>query len=335
MKKVELYTWQFHLTVALIRRYRGGFWSGQWKTLVRLSEVCSLGGHSIFFFFATLPQEPHFPITKHLPCPVQDLCWRINQPTTNLMSDPSNLHNVSSPENLQELLGADLSRVSVLYFRADWAEPCTQMDAVLIELAKRWPGVLFLSIEAESLPDISESFEVDAVPYFILLRGHTLLTRLSGAQPSVLSAALTSHASKPTALSSTNQKPVAANSTYNAAESEKFMEEDDDEGEGETDEELVQRCNDLMNQSDIVLFMKGDRTVPRCGFSQKIIGILEKEKVEYSTFDILSDEGVRQKLKELNTWPTFPQLIIKGEFVGGLDVVNEMVENGEFKEMLA
>lgn len=92
------------------------------------------------------------------------------------------------------------------------------------------------------------------------------------------------------------------------------MEEDDDEGEGETDEELVQRCNDLMNQSDIVLFMKGDRTVPRsvyyltlkllcykltwrmgrCGFSQKIIGILEKEKVEYSTFDILSDEGVRQ-----------------------------------------
>lgn len=57
-----------------------------------------------------------------------------------------NLHTVSSPEHLQGLLSQDLNAVSVLYFRADWAEPCTQMDAVLIELAKRWTGVLFLSV---------------------------------------------------------------------------------------------------------------------------------------------------------------------------------------------
>jgi thioredoxin-like negative regulator of GroEL len=80
---------------------------------------------------------------------------------------------VSSPEHLQELLSQDLTRVSCLYFRADWAQPCAQMDTVIVELAKRWPGVLFLSIEAEALPDISESFEVDAVPYFILLRVRT------------------------------------------------------------------------------------------------------------------------------------------------------------------
>ncbi|KAL8284079.1 hypothetical protein RQP46_005192 [Phenoliferia psychrophenolica] len=238
---------------------------------------------------------------------------------------------VNSPEHLQELLSVDLSRVSLLYFRADWAEPCTQMDAVTTELAKRWPSVLFLSIEAESLPDISESFEVDAVPYFILLRGHTLLTRLSGAQPSVLSAALTSHASKPAPLSSTSQKPKGLSTTYDGAD---LGEEEADEND-ESEEELVKRCGELMVKSDVVLFMKGDKETPRCGFSQKIIGILDREQVEFTTFDILSDDGVRQKLKEINTWPTFPQLIIKGEFVGGLDVVSEMVENGELKEMLA
>lgn len=123
--------------------------------------------------------------------------------SSSIMAAPSSSTNhisVSSPTHLQSLLSLDLSRVSVLYFRADWAEPCVQMDSVIAELSKRWSGVLFLSvssrgrrlgcregkgrvawlmmmlvhrarqIEAESLPDISESFEVDAVPYFILLR---------------------------------------------------------------------------------------------------------------------------------------------------------------------
>ncbi|GAA5889580.1 hypothetical protein JCM6882_007075 [Rhodosporidiobolus microsporus] len=254
----------------------------------------------------------------------------------------SNYHKVDSPTHLQTLLSADLQRVSVLYFRADWAEPCKTMDSVTVELAKRWESVLFLSIEAEALPDISESFEVDAVPYFILLRGHTLLTRLSGAQPAVLSAAIKSHASKPSALSSSSQQPVAAQTIYQPGEQALGS-----AGAGgtvggggadeieESDEELEKRCHELMKQSDVVLFMKGDRNTPRCGFSQKIVGILNEQSVDYTTFDILADEGVRQKLKELNEWPTFPQLIIKGEFVGGLDVVKEMVESGEMSEMLA
>jgi glutaredoxin-related protein len=96
--------------------------------------------------------------------------------------------------------------------------------------------------------------------------------------------------------------------------------------------------------------------IVRCGFSQKIIGILEKEGLDYTTYDILTDDGVRQsafpiprisswrlstdlelgvELKTMNEWPTFPQLIIKGEFVGGLDVVKEMVDNGELQEMMS
>ncbi|GAA6028800.1 hypothetical protein JCM8097_007402 [Rhodosporidiobolus ruineniae] len=254
---------------------------------------------------------------------------------------PPNYHKVQSPSHLQQLLQTDLARVSVLYFRADWAEPCKTMDSVTAELAKRWESVLFLSIEAEALPDISESFEVDAVPYFILLRGHTLLTRLSGAQPAVLSAAIKSHASKPSALASSSAQPVAAQTIYQpgeqatgSADAGGTVADGGEEEIEESEEELEKRCHELMKQSDVVLFMKGDRNTPRCGFSQKIIGILNAENVDYTTYDILSDEGARQKLKELNEWPTFPQLIIKGEFVGGLDVVKEMVESGELAEML-
>ncbi|GAA5920294.1 hypothetical protein JCM1841_003030 [Sporobolomyces salmonicolor] len=259
------------------------------------------------------------------------------------MAALANYHRVESPEDLQAQLSTDLNRVSVLYFRADWAEPCKTMDGVTAELAKRWDAVLFLSIEAEALPDISESFEVDAVPYFILLRGHTLLTRLSGAQPSVLSAALKSHASKPSALSSSSQAPVAAKTIYQPSEQATGSAgaggtvgaggEGEDEFE-ESDEELTKRSEALMRQSDVVLFMKGDRDTPRCGFSQKIVGILNSEGIDYTTYDILADEGVRQKLKELNEWPTFPQLIVKGEFCGGLDVVKEMAEAGELQEMI-
>ena len=81
-----------------------------------------------------------------------------------------NLQTVNSPDHFQSLLSADLERVSVLYFYADWAEPCAQMTQAISALAATNPDVLFLQIEAEALPEISESFEVDAVPYSILLR---------------------------------------------------------------------------------------------------------------------------------------------------------------------
>ncbi|BGP56344.1 glutaredoxin [Rhodotorula sphaerocarpa] len=237
------------------------------------------------------------------------------------MTTRANYHRVETPSDLQAELSTDLNRVSVLYFRADWAEPCKTMDGVTDELAKRWPDVLFLSIEAEALPDISESFEVDAVPYFILLRGHTLLTRLSGAQPAALSAALKSHAAKPSALSSSSRQPVAAKTTYKPGEQPVTgaPSAQGTVGAGAEDEEVEESEEELAK---------------RCGFSQKIVGILESEHIEYTTFDILQDEGVRQKLKEMNEWPTFPQLIIKGEFVGGLDVVQEMREAGELQDLV-
>ena len=83
-----------------------------------------------------------------------------------------------------------------------------------------------------------------------------------------------------------------------------------------------------------MLFMKGSPDAPRCGFSRQITELLQAEKVKFDTFDILSDEEVRQGLKTFSNWPTFPQLYADGKLLGGLDVVKELQEEGELLEAL-
>ncbi|KAJ3852681.1 glutaredoxin [Lentinula lateritia] len=235
----------------------------------------------------------------------------------------SNYHEVTSPLHFQQLLSSDLNRVSVLNFWAEWAEPCKQMNAVTIELAKKYPSVSFLQIEAEAQSDISESFDIESVPSIILLRGHTLLQRISGADAPALTTAVAKFASSSSInpQSRTDLPPAKASNTVVEV--------------ADPSEDLESRMTRLMNQSKIVLFMKGSPDAPRCGFSRRMTGLLRDQKVDFTHFDILLDEGVRQGLKKRNDWPTFPQLIINGEFVGGLDIVQEMVENGEFVETLA
>jgi Grx4 family monothiol glutaredoxin len=99
------------------------------------------------------------------------------------------------------------------------------------------------------------------------------------------------------------------------------------------DDELKARIQHLVNKSPIVLFMKGTPQDPRCKFSRKVVQALGEEGVVYGSFDILSDESVRQGLKEYSNWPTYPQLYVNGEFIGGCDIILEMHQNGELKEV--
>ncbi|KAI9145958.1 putative thioredoxin-like 2 variant 1 [Paraphysoderma sedebokerense] len=84
----------------------------------------------------------------------------------------------------------------------------------------------------------------------------------------------------------------------------------------------------------VMLFMKGTPSAPRCGFSRQIVEILNERDARYSSFNILADEDVRQGIKQYSNWPSFPQLYINGELVGGLDIVKELVASGEFDTML-
>lgn len=101
-----------------------------------------------------------------------------------------------------------------------------------------------------------------------------------------------------------------------------------------TQASLEDRLQSLVSQAPVMLFMKGDRHTPRCGFSKQTIQILNDTGVKYETFDILGDEEVRQGLKTFSNWPTYPQLYVKGELIGGLDIIKELKESEELTSIL-
>lgn len=94
-----------------------------------------------------------------------------------------------------------------------------------------------------------------------------------------------------------------------------------------------QRIAEIVGANDVVLFMKGTPLFPQCGFSSRAIAILEHLGVAYETVDVLQDQAVRQGIKAFSDWPTIPQLYVKGEFVGGSDIMTEMFEAGELQQM--
>jgi monothiol glutaredoxin len=94
------------------------------------------------------------------------------------------------------------------------------------------------------------------------------------------------------------------------------------------------RIAELVNGSDVLLFMKGSPLFPQCGFSSRAVAILQHLGAEFDSVDVLQDQEVRQGIKAFSDWPTIPQLYVKGEFVGGSDIMMEMYESGELAQLL-
>lgn len=98
--------------------------------------------------------------------------------------------------------------------------------------------------------------------------------------------------------------------------------------------ELLEDINNIVKSNDVVLFMKGTKEMPRCGFSNYLIQVLKFYKIEnFKDVNVLENESLRQAVKDYSNWPTFPQLYIKSELIGGCDIVKEMHENGTFQEL--
>ena len=95
----------------------------------------------------------------------------------------------------------------------------------------------------------------------------------------------------------------------------------------------VEEAKETIKINDIVLFMKGTKDIPGCGFSAHVVQILNKMNVKYIDVDILHDDNFKENMKKFTNWPTFPQLYVKGELVGGCDIVKEMFETGELLEL--
>jgi glutaredoxin-related protein len=149
---------------------------------------------------------------------------------------------------------------------------------------------LIIQIEAEELPDVAETFEVSAVPFFVLVKDSKILTRISGANPPSLTTALQLHTSTstlPPPQETTTPVSTAPAPTETPAE------------------DLNERLSKLVKAAPVMLFMKGTPSAPQCGFSRTIVGILREKNVRYGFFNILADEDVRQGLKTFSDWPTY------------------------------
>ncbi len=98
---------------------------------------------------------------------------------------------------------------------------------------------------------------------------------------------------------------------------------------------VAERIRQEIEGNDVVLFMKGTPVFPQCGFSAAVVGVLTHLGVKFKSVDVLEDMEVRDGIKQFSDWPTIPQLYVKGEFVGGADIVREMYENGELAQLLS
>ncbi|KAL4806333.1 monothiol glutaredoxin-4 [Aspergillus unguis] len=263
----------------------------------------------------------------------------------------SSLLEITSEESFNpHLASIPASTLIVLYFHAPWAAPCAQMRAVLSALASQYPvttppTATFISVNAEELPDISEEYDVTAVPYVVLIRGGQVLESISGSEATKVRDAVERYAGSgstsgagangagastiPPALTAVpregapttaTQAPLTAGGGQGAAAAPALTPE-------QTKEALFARLAELVKAAPVMLFMKGTPSAPQCGFSRQLVGILRERSVKYGFFNILADEDVRQGLKEFAEWPTFPQLWVSGELVGGLDIVKEELEN--------
>ncbi|KAJ5698776.1 Monothiol glutaredoxin-4 [Penicillium macrosclerotiorum] len=245
------------------------------------------------------------------------------------------------------------STLIVLYFHAPWAAPCAQMRTVLEAIAGQYPAtsppsISFVSINAEELPDVSEDFDVTAVPFVVLMRNGQKLEEISGSDAVKVRTAIERHAGGaasadgagraniPVALAATprengpdvaTQPPVIAQGAPGPAANATAVASAPALTPEQSKEALWARLDELTKAASVMLFMKGTPSSPQCGFSRQLVGILRERSVKYGFFNILADEDVRQGLKEYAEWPTFPQLWVEGELVGGLDIVREEIEN--------
>lgn len=97
---------------------------------------------------------------------------------------------------------------------------------------------------------------------------------------------------------------------------------------------ILEQIQATIDSNDVVLYMKGTKDFPQCGFSAAVAHVLKNLNVDFCDVDVLRDPEVRQGIKEFSDWPTIPQLYVKGEFIGGCDIVREMFQSGELQELL-
>lgn len=216
---------------------------------------------------------------------------------------------ISSKEELDVRLAIlPASTLVVLYFYTPWTAVCTSLGITLSEIAAQYPTtspptIAFLSINGKDLPNIAKEYKASVAPCVIFLREGKVLQLLKVSETNGVH----------DAVEHSSGKRLKAHSPDSVAISSDGL-----------DSDLIARLQQLVCSAPIVLFMKGTPQAPRCRFSRRLVDILRDRSIEYDSFDVLADEDVRTGLKEFGDWPTFPQLWVAGELVGGLEIVRTL-----------
>jgi Grx4 family monothiol glutaredoxin len=249
--------------------------------------------------------------------------------------------------------------LAIIYFHAPWAEPCKQMGTILSTLASTYPATnpprtAFFSLDAEEVSEVSEKYDVTQVPLVVLQKNGQVVDSVTGTDASKVRNAVEQHAGRPSAddaskaslppAQKVTRPPPSENGPSAQANgdvpSNTAAAPQDTAGEaqsGVSKEELHSRLGELVKAAPVMLFMKGTPSSPQCGFSRQTVALLREKGVRYGFFNILADDDVRQGLKEFSEWPTFPQVYVGGELVGGLDIVSRRFKciNGSLKLTLS
>ncbi|KAJ5928640.1 thioredoxin [Penicillium verhagenii] len=198
------------------------------------------------------------------------------------------------------------SALLVLYFYTPWTEYSTKLRPLLSSIASQCPTttpptISFLSINAKNLLEISKEYGVSKAPCIVYLRNGQILESIKGSDLTEVCNALRRYTGISTKI------PLSPDQSAHPLE---------------LSEALITHLTELVRTAPVMLFMKGTPNSPLCRFSRRLVGILNENNISYDSFNILTDEDVRQGLKGFGDWPTFPQLWVNGEMVGGLDIAS-------------
>lgn len=202
------------------------------------------------------------------------------------------------------------------------SKPGGQIDALCDELAKKYSeDTVFLKVEAEESEDLAERYELEVVPHIIFMQG--------GSTPESEPLDVVTGADAPALLEKVTtliQALPSSNNTNVSSGVETYAEEESDAG-------LDKRITALISSSRVFLFMKGTQAAPYCKFSKKVVKHLQDAGVTFNSFNIFDSKAIRARIKIYSNWPTFPQLYVEGKLLGGCDIVVEMAEEGELKDL--
>jgi len=222
--------------------------------------------------------------------------------------------------DFDQMLAANKQFLIVVSFIAPWSENCNNTKDLTRELLSdpELKKVLFMELPAEDYPKLSLRYGIKSVPSVVFIKGEKEVERLVGGDVRNYASLVTQLANDGATVEGIPTRSV--------------------EGKVKVKEALhvsmEDRLKALINQADVMVFMKGDPAQPRCGFSRQVVQLITEAGVPFKTFDILEDEDVRQALKDFSNWQTYPQIYVKGELIGGLDVIREMQEMGNLEGVL-